>query len=137
MSGRVEGSGDEPEEEDLHPKKCEEIYDLEGQSVPTGEGCDARVIPFGQRAEILTTSHYDFGHWDSFSTSKPVKDRFWWLGVYRDVREHVKACAGFHPARRLPKYYTSIRAPFAVFFEIFSVDFVGLFKPSRKEKVFL
>lgn len=85
----------------------------------------------------MATFNDDVGHLDAGSTRKFVKDRFWSPGFYRDVKDYVRSCHGFQHARKLPTYYTRLRAPVTGLLQNFSIDFTGPLKHSKTGKRFV
>ena len=79
-------------------RNCQNFVSLQGTlylcSTPKGEDEDLLlfVVPKAQRTAALNGCHRDAGHQGHDHTLSLLRERFWWLGMAKQMRQVIKTC---------------------------------------------
>lgn len=66
-----------------------------------------------------------------------MTDRFWWPGTYADENDYVKTCDICQRMKELEPYVPSMFISLSSLFDVFLIDFAGLFPATKGGNRFL
>ena len=84
-------------------------------------------IPTNKCNRLLYLTHDGNGHYDAEATYLLLRNRVWWKGMYKDVRQYVKTCLNCQRRRPLKQtiYRPPAQAPVSGLWNTISIDFAG------------
>lgn len=85
------------------------------------------VVIVEDRGKLLRFLHDSMGHCDLQETRKLLSERYWWPSIQKYITDHVRVCDALQRMKYIPKYVTSIYRLLTNSFEVFTIDFAGLF----------